>query len=86
MKLNDSLLLGEPRLLEVDNRCVVPCLFFGSYRLKFVWASGLTIFLLVMIEAFIGYVLVWAQMSFWASVVITSLLSVIPVYGPMLVV
>nr|BAT21235.1 cytochrome c oxidase subunit II [Rhabditophanes sp. KR3021] len=25
MKLNDSLLLGEPRLLEVDNRCVVPC-------------------------------------------------------------
>nr|YP_010286280.1 cytochrome b [Aphelenchoides medicagus]UKS08883.1 cytochrome b [Aphelenchoides medicagus] len=60
-------------------------LFFNSYRLKMVWVSGLTIFLLLMMEAFMGYVLVWAQMSFWASVVITSLLSVIPVYGPKLV-
>lgn len=61
-------------------------LFFSSYRLKFVWATGLTIFLLVIMEAFIGYVLVWAQIRFWASVVITSLLSVIPIWGPSLVV
>ena len=61
-------------------------LFFSRYRLKFVWASGLTIFLFVIIEAFIGYVLVWAQISFWASVVITSLLRVIPIWGPVLVV
>ena len=61
-------------------------LFFSSYRLKFVWASGLTIFLFVIIEAFMGYVLVWAQIRFWASVVITSLLSVIPIWGPTLVV
>lgn len=61
-------------------------LFYSSYRLKFVWMSGLTIFLLVIMEAFIGYVLVWAQISFWASVVITSLLSVIPIWGPSLVV
>ena len=61
-------------------------LFFRSYRLKPVWGSGLTIFLLVMIEAFMGYVLVWAQIRFWASVVITSLLSVIPIWGPTLVV
>lgn len=61
-------------------------LFFNSYRLKFTWMSGLTIFLLVIIEAFIGYVLVWAQISFWASVVITSLLRVIPIWGPILVV
>jgi ubiquinol-cytochrome c reductase cytochrome b subunit len=60
-------------------------LFFRSYRLKHVWASGLTIFLLVIIEAFIGYVLVWAQIRFWASVVITSLLRVIPVWGPAIV-
>nr|QPF22260.1 cytochrome b [Ophidascaris sp. CYZ-2020] len=60
-------------------------LFFMSYRLKKVWASGLVILLLVMMEAFMGYVLVWAQMSFWASVVITSLLSVIPVWGPSIV-
>jgi len=44
--------------------------------------SGLTIFILLMAEAFMGYVLVWAQISFWASVVITSLLSVVPFFGP----
>ena len=60
-------------------------LFIISYRLKMVWISGLTIYLLVMIEAFIGYVLVWAQIRFWAAVVITSLLSVIPVWGPAIV-
>lgn len=60
-------------------------LFFFSYRLKIVWIRGLTIFLLLIIEAFIGYVLVWAQISFWASVVITRLLSVIPIYGVKLV-
>lgn len=43
--------------------------------------TGLTIFLLLIAEAFIGYVLVWAQMRFWARVVITSLLSVIPFKG-----
>nr|YP_009027250.1 cytochrome b [Contracaecum osculatum]AGR53830.1 cytochrome b [Contracaecum osculatum] len=56
-------------------------LFFCSYRLKKVWLTGVVILLLVMMEAFMGYVLVWAQMSFWASVVITSLLSVIPFWG-----
>nr|YP_009347359.1 cytochrome b [Nippostrongylus brasiliensis]APU89580.1 cytochrome b [Nippostrongylus brasiliensis]BAV82764.1 cytochrome b [Nippostrongylus brasiliensis] len=60
-------------------------LFMMSYRLKKVWASGLTIYLLVMMEAFMGYVLVWAQMSFWAAVVITSLLSVIPIWGTTIV-
>nr|YP_007183110.1 cytochrome b [Bunostomum trigonocephalum]AEX98044.1 cytochrome b [Bunostomum trigonocephalum] len=60
-------------------------LFMMSYRLKMVWISGLTIYLLVMMEAFMGYVLVWAQMSFWAAVVITSLLSVIPIWGPKIV-
>ena len=60
-------------------------LFFISYRLKKVWISGLTIYLLVIMEAFMGYVLVWAQMRFWASVVITSLLSVIPIWGPIIV-
>nr|ACX85126.1 cytochrome b [Cooperia oncophora] len=60
-------------------------LFMVSYRLKKVWVSGLTIYLLVMMEAFMGYVLVWAQMSFWAAVVITSLLSVIPIWGATIV-
>nr|YP_003433938.1 cytochrome b [Syngamus trachea]ACX85186.1 cytochrome b [Syngamus trachea] len=61
-------------------------LFMMSYRLKEVWLSGLTIYLLIMMEAFMGYVLVWAQMSFWAAVVITSLLSVVPIWGPAIVV
>lgn len=60
-------------------------LFIISYRLKMVWVSGLTIYLLVIIEAFMGYVLVWAQISFWAAVVITRLLSVIPIWGPSIV-
>nr|BBU41933.1 cytochrome b [Bursaphelenchus xylophilus] len=60
-------------------------LFFTSYRLFKVWMSGLLIFLCIMMESFMGYVLVWAQMSFWASVVITSLLSVIPIWGPLIV-
>lgn len=60
-------------------------LFFIRYRLKKVWMSGLTIYLLVIIEAFIGYVLVWAQIRFWAAVVITRLLRVIPIWGPTIV-
>lgn len=60
-------------------------MFFFSFRLWKVWARGLTLFLLVMGEAFMGYVLVWAQMSYWASVVIISLLSVIPFFGVNLV-
>lgn len=61
-------------------------LFFIRYRLKNVWLSGLTLYLLIIMEAFMGYVLVWAQISFWAAVVITRLLSVIPIWGPTLVV
>lgn len=56
-------------------------LFIIRYRLKKVWATGLLIFLLIIMEAFMGYVLVWAQISFWAAVVITSLLRVIPIWG-----
>lgn len=61
-------------------------LFFTRYRLKKVWITGLVIYLLVIIEAFIGYVLVWAQIRFWAAVVITSLLRVIPIWGPRIVI
>nr|UWI71679.1 cytochrome b [Strongyloides fuelleborni fuelleborni] len=60
-------------------------LFMSSYRLSWVWVTGLFMFLMVMGISFMGYVLVWAQMSFWAAVVITSLLSVIPYFGNSLV-
>lgn len=60
-------------------------LYFMSYRLSKVWMSGITIFLFLMAEAFIGYVLLWSQISFWAAAVITSLLSVIPIWGSVIV-
>ena len=60
-------------------------LFMSSYRLSGTWCTGLMILLVVIGVSFIGYVLVWAQMSFWAAVVITSLLSVIPYFGDQLV-
>lgn len=56
-------------------------LAFFRYRLRLVWLVGILMFFLFMGVAFIGYVLVWAQMRFWASVVITSLLTVIPIWG-----
>jgi quinol-cytochrome oxidoreductase complex cytochrome b subunit len=58
-------------------------LFYGSYthpREK-VWYTGVIIFLMMIITAFLGYVLPWGQMSYWAATVITSLLSVVPFVG-----
>jgi ubiquinol-cytochrome c reductase cytochrome b subunit len=46
-----------------------------------VWLLGLVIFLLMMATAFMGYVLPWGQMSFWAAKVITGLFSAIPLVG-----
>nr|YP_004927910.1 cytochrome b [Heliconema longissimum]ACV96728.1 cytochrome b [Heliconema longissimum] len=60
-------------------------LYMGSYRLKLVWVSGVLIYFLLMGIAFTGYVLVWAQMSYWAAVVITSLMTSIPYLGKLLV-
>nr|YP_010318772.1 cytochrome b [Asemonea sichuanensis]ULX45821.1 cytochrome b [Asemonea sichuanensis] len=60
-------------------------LYYGSYKYKKTWLSGVTILLLSMAAAFLGYVLPWGQMSFWAATVITNLLSAIPYMGVMLV-
>nr|YP_009172241.1 cytochrome b [Hypsosinga pygmaea]ALF36398.1 cytochrome b [Hypsosinga pygmaea] len=60
-------------------------LYYGSYRFKKTWLSGVTILLLSMATAFLGYVLPWGQMSFWAATVITNLLSAILYIGVMLV-
>nr|VFU78885.1 Cytochrome b oxydase [Proasellus coxalis] len=56
-------------------------LYYGSYRLLHVWSVGVSLFLLVMATAFLGYVLPWGQMSFWGATVITNLVSTAPVYG-----
>uniref|UniRef100_A0AAU8L1G2 Cytochrome b n=1 Tax=Bryozoa sp. TaxID=2813608 RepID=A0AAU8L1G2_9BILA len=60
-------------------------LYFSSYRNHKTWLSGVILFILSILIAFLGYVLVWGQMSYWAATVITNLLSVIPYIGKILV-
>jgi ubiquinol-cytochrome c reductase cytochrome b subunit len=63
-------------------------LYYGSYASprELVWCVGVIILLLMILTAFIGYVLPWGQMSFWGATVITSLASAIPVVGDSIVV
>ncbi len=58
-------------------------LFYGSYKQprELLWLFGMVIFVLLMAEAFMGYLLPWGQMSFWGAQVIISLFSAIPVFG-----
>nr|ADD96707.1 cytochrome b [Crenicichla lepidota] len=60
-------------------------LYYGSYLYKETWNIGVVLLLLVMMTAFVGYVLPWGQMSFWGATVITNLLSAIPYMGTSLV-
>lgn len=58
-------------------------LYYGSYTSprELLWSAGVIIFFLMMGTAFMGYVLPWGQMSFWAATVITNMLSAIPWIG-----
>lgn len=56
-------------------------LYYGSYLRTSLWTSGVIILLIMMLTAFIGYVLPWGQMSFWGATVITNFLSAIPYIG-----
>ena len=58
-------------------------LYYGSYThpRELLWSVGVFIFLIMMGTAFLGYVLPWGQMSFWAATVITNMLSAIPWIG-----
>nr|BAB70065.1 cytochrome b [Neoscopelus microchir] len=60
-------------------------LYYGSYLYKETWNTGVILLLLVMMTAFVGYVLPWGQMSFWGATVITNLLSAVPYVGGTLV-
>jgi ubiquinol-cytochrome c reductase cytochrome b subunit len=62
-------------------------IMYGSYKKprELVWLLGMLIFLLLMAEAFMGYVLPWGNMSFWGAKVIISLFGTIPVIGSTLV-
>jgi len=58
---------------------------YGSYQKprELIWIFGMLIYLALMAEAFMGYVLPWGQMSYWGAQVIISLFSVMP-YGDLL--
>ena len=62
-------------------------LIYGSYQKprELVWLIGMLIYLVLMAEAFMGYVLPWGQMSYWGAQVITSLFGAIPFVGEALV-
>jgi ubiquinol-cytochrome c reductase cytochrome b/c1 subunit len=62
-------------------------LYYGSYKepREVLWILGVILFLLMMATAFMGYVLPWGQMSFWAATVITNLFSAIPLIGDTIV-
>ena len=58
-------------------------MFRGSYQKprELVWIFGMTIYVALMAEAFMGYLLPWGQMSYWGAQVIISLFGAIPVIG-----
>lgn len=58
-------------------------LMYGSYRKprELIWIFGMLIYLTLMAEAFMGYLLPWGQMSYWGAQVIISLFGAIPVIG-----
>lgn len=58
-------------------------LYYGSYMYprQILWCTGVIILFLMILTAFMGYVLPWGQMSFWAATVITNLASAIPIIG-----
>ena len=62
-------------------------LYYGSYKepYELVWILGVITYLLMVVTGFLGYVLVWGQMSFWAATVITNLFSAIPGVGDTIV-
>ncbi|MBD8828414.1 cytochrome bc complex cytochrome b subunit [Pseudomonas sp. CFBP 13602] len=58
-------------------------LLYGSYQKprELVWVFGMSLYLLLMAEAFMGYLLPWGQMSYWGAQVIISLFGAIPIVG-----
>ena len=62
-------------------------LMYGSYRQprELLWVVGMLVYLALMAEAFMGYVLPWGNMSFWGAQVIVNIFSTVPAIGPGLV-
>lgn len=64
---------------------IIRGIYYGSYKLKETWNLGVTIFILAIATAFIGYLLPWGQIRFWGATVITNLFSAIPYIGTLIV-
>nr|QWC54437.1 cytochrome b [Gammarus lacustris] len=60
-------------------------MYYSSFLYTHVWSAGVTLLLLTMAAAFMGYVLPVNQMSFWGASVITNLFSEVPYLGPTIV-
>jgi len=60
-------------------------IYYSSFKFIHTWIIGITIFLISIATAFLGYVLPWGQISFWGATVITNLVSTIPYIGIILV-
>jgi len=62
-------------------------IIYGSFRKprELVWIFGMIIFVLLMAEAFMGYLLPWGNMSYWGAQVIINLFSAVPYFGADLV-
>lgn len=82
------------RIIHINGASLFFCLIYlhilkaitvNSFKIKETWISGITIFLVLIITAFVGYVLPWGQISFWGTSVITNFLSVIPFLGKTIV-
>ena len=60
-------------------------IFYGSFNIAKTWNTGIMIFILAIVTAFIGYVLPWGQIRYWGATVITNIFSAIPYLGDELV-
>nr|YP_006460023.1 cytochrome b [Tetrancistrum nebulosi]ADN44059.1 cytochrome b [Tetrancistrum nebulosi] len=56
-------------------------LYYSSYTKVPLWNVGFILYLLMMVEAFLGYILPWHQMSYWAATVLTSVVQSVPLIG-----
>ena len=53
--------------------------------INIIWLTGLLLLILSLIEGFLGYILLWGQMSYWGITVILNVLSIIPYFGPIII-
>lgn len=56
-------------------------IYYRTFRNTLTWLTGLGLFFLMMATGFLGYVIVWGQMSLWGATVITNLFGAIPIIG-----